>query len=71
MPKVTAKSIISIIVISVVMLTSANSCVLLVKDGTSVKKDSGKHRGWTKNKKNPHHPFSENPGKREHPKEKH
>jgi hypothetical protein len=29
-----------------------------------VKKDNGKHKGWTKNTNNPHHPASTNPGQK-------
>jgi hypothetical protein len=38
------------------ILFTAESCVVLVKD------DNGKHKGWYKNPKNPHHPFTNNPG---------
>jgi hypothetical protein len=38
-------------------LFNASSCIVFVK------KDNGKHKGWTKNPNNPHHPASTNPGK--------
>ena len=28
------------------------------------KKDNGKHKGWFKNRHNPHHPNSDNPGQK-------
>jgi len=39
-----------------VLLFAATSCVV-------VRKDNGKHRGWFKNRNNPHHPRTTNPGK--------
>jgi len=41
------------------LIVSLNSCAVVVVD----KKDNGKHKGWTKNTNNPHHPQSTNPGK--------
>lgn len=37
-----------------VLLFSVTSCVV-------VRKDNGKHRGWFKNRNNPHHPRTINP----------
>lgn len=34
------------------------SCAVIVVP----KKDQGKHKGWFKNRHNPHHPASDNPG---------
>jgi len=44
----------SLVLISA-LLISFSSCVV-------VKKDNGKHKGWTKNTNNPHHPLTTNPG---------
>jgi hypothetical protein len=38
------------------LLFNNSSCVV-------VKKDNGKHKGWFKNRNNPHHPNTTNPGK--------
>jgi hypothetical protein len=35
------------------------SCVVVTP---GAKKDNGKHKGWYKNRNNPHHPKSTNPG---------
>lgn len=43
----------------VLLCLSLFSCAVVVVE----KKDNGKHRGWTKNTNNPHHPHSTNPGK--------
>ncbi|UKN02276.1 hypothetical protein K6119_01925 [Paracrocinitomix mangrovi] len=37
----------------------------------SIRHDNGKHKGWYKNPKNPHHPRSNNPGHKKHKKKKH
>ncbi len=37
------------------LLMGSGSCVV-------VKHDNGKHKGWYKNRHNPHHPASDNPG---------
>jgi hypothetical protein len=37
------------------VVLSNSSCVV-------VKHDNGKHKGWTKNSNNPHHPATTNPG---------
>lgn len=39
-------------------LFSTTSCVVFLE-----KKDNGKHKGWYKNPKNPHHPGHGTPGK--------
>jgi hypothetical protein len=44
--------IVAAILVSLFAFTSA-SCM--------VKKDNGKHKGWYKNPKNPHHPATTNP----------
>lgn len=41
---------ISLIVLPLILLVSSQSCLVLYK------KDNGKHKGWYKNKKNPHNP---------------
>ncbi|MDP2089357.1 MAG: hypothetical protein Q8J84_08145 [Flavobacteriaceae bacterium] len=35
-----------------ILFVSTTSCVVLVP------KDSGKHKGWFKNRKNPHNPYT-------------
>jgi len=51
-----------IIFFSLILLFAVSSCVV-------VRKDNGKHRGWFKNRNNPHHFNSTNPGKSEGSKE--
>lgn len=48
-----------IILSSLYLLLVLTSCAVVVLE----KKDNGKHKGWTKNSNNPHHPNSTNPGK--------
>lgn len=48
---------IAIILLCLVLLSGATSCVVFVK------RDNGKHSGWFKNPNNPHNPMSTNPGK--------
>ncbi|MFA5819022.1 MAG: hypothetical protein WC854_07060 [Bacteroidales bacterium] len=48
---------IATLLLCLVLLFGATSCVVLVK------KDNGRHKGWYKNPNNPHHPYSTNPGK--------
>ncbi|MCX6320463.1 MAG: hypothetical protein NTX93_01475 [Bacteroidia bacterium] len=48
---------IATLLLCLVLLFGATSCVVLVK------KDNGYHKGWFKNPNNPHHPYSTNPGK--------
>jgi flagellar basal body-associated protein FliL len=43
-----------LIVLSMVILMGTQSCLVLTK------KDNGKHKGWYKNKKNPHNPKHNN-----------
>ena len=43
---------IAIIVLSILFVLSLTSCAVLVK------KDNGKHKGWYKNKNNPHNAAS-------------
>jgi hypothetical protein len=43
--------------LSIVLLWGVTSCVVVTKH------DNGKHKGWNKNSKNPHHRNSTNPGK--------
>ena len=53
------------LVLSFSLLFGATSCVVVYKT------DNGKHKGWYKNRNNPHHPNSTNPGhtKKEHKEE--
>jgi len=46
-----------VIVMCLSFLFYTTSCVVLVP------KDSGKHKGWYKNKNNPHNPQTTKPGK--------
>ncbi|PKP20202.1 MAG: hypothetical protein CVU04_04385 [Bacteroidetes bacterium HGW-Bacteroidetes-20] len=54
------KKFIAIILLCFVLMFSVTSCV------TYVKNDYAKPRGWFKNKNNPHHTYSTNPGKGDH-----
>ena len=54
---------ITILVFCVGLLFATSSCVV-------VRKDNGLHKGWFKNRNNPHHPNSTNPGKAKHKKKK-
>ncbi len=54
---------ITIPVFCIGLLFATSSCVM-------VKKDNGLHKGWFKNRNNPHHPNSTNPGKAKHKKKK-
>lgn len=47
----------TVLLIGLVFMFSTTSCFVVVS------KDNGKHKGWYKNPKNPHHPRSNNPGK--------
>jgi hypothetical protein len=38
---------------------------------TTAKKDNGKHKGWFKNRHNPHHPNTNNPGQQKKKGKKH
>ena len=53
----TMKKIFSLTAAALLILGSS-SCVV----HTTAKKDNGKHKGWYKNRHNPHHPNSNNPG---------
>jgi len=46
----------TIVVFCLALLFVASSCAVVVR------KDNGKHRGWFKNRNNPHHPRTTNPG---------
>lgn len=52
------KKLILIFTLSAFIAVSSTSCVRI---GVT-KKDNGKHKGWFKNRHNPHHPNSNNPG---------
>jgi hypothetical protein len=43
--------------VAALVISMAGGCVM-------VKHDNGKHKGWTKNTNNPHHPATTNPGKK-------
>lgn len=49
------KKIFFLALLSSAILLSTTACV-------TVKHDNGKHKGWTKNPNNPHHPNTTNPG---------
>ncbi|MDQ3192237.1 MAG: hypothetical protein M3Q58_11655 [Bacteroidota bacterium] len=48
---------IAVVVLLAGLIFNLSSCIILYP------KDNGKHKGWFKNSKNPHHPHSTNPGK--------
>lgn len=50
------KFLLAISVFSVLLIIQS-SCVVITT------KDNGKHKGWHKNRNNPHHPATTNPGK--------
>ena len=50
--------LITTVVFCLALIFVTSSCVV-------VRKDNGKHRGWFKNRNNPHHPKTINPGKSE------
>jgi hypothetical protein len=51
------KTIFTLLISASLLFTT--SCVVVTP---GVKKDNGKHKGWYKNRNNPHNPKSTNPG---------
>lgn len=49
------KKIISLTILSSLFILLNSACV-------TIKHKPGKHKGWTKNTNNPHHPKTTNPG---------
>lgn len=47
------------ILLSALVAMLGTSCARVI---VTPKKDNGKHKGWFKNRHNPHHPNSNNPG---------
>ena len=52
------RKLIELIVLSAFIAATISSCAVII----TPKKDQGKHKGWFKNRHNPHHPNSDNPG---------
>lgn len=44
-----------------VLLVTGTSCVIKSTARTGNSKDNGKHKGWFKNRHNPHNPNTDNP----------
>lgn len=49
-----------ILLAAMALLTT--SCVIHKNGRVATTHDNGKHKGWTKNTNNPHHPATTNPG---------
>jgi hypothetical protein len=54
-------NLVSGLFIVICIIVSVSSCVAVVS--TDAPHDNGKHKGWYKNRNNPHNPNSTNPGR--------